>query len=413
MVNYERHILDNGLTLLLHGDRETPMVTVNTLYGVGARDERPERTGFAHLFEHLMFGGTKRYPEYDRVVERIGGESNAYTNNDYTNYYVTVPSGYLEQALDLEFDRMGGLDWSENRLAVQRRVVTEEYNQRYMNQPYGDVWLLLRPLCFKQSPYRWCTIGADIRHVAEATLEEVRGFFERWYRPDNAIMAIAGNIDCEKVLAMVSEFQLRGPFPQMGKASLDYAKEPEQAEERRLEVKRDVPSDALYRAYVMCGRTDADFVVYDIISDILASGKSSRMYKSLVRERQMFSELDAYVTGDAGEGLFVISGKLNAGVGMDEAEEAVDEELERLVTESVSDEDLRKVVSKYESTFVYSQYKVADRAAALCAYEWLGHTDWVNSEPQLYWRVTPDDVRRVAEKCFRRERRNSLRVLSV
>ena len=296
MIEFERHILDNGLTLLLHSDCETPMVTVNTLYGVGARVERPDRTGFAHLFEHLMFGGTLRYPEYDAAVETMGGESNAFTNNDYTNYYLTVPSGFLAEALDLEFDRMGGLDWSEERLAVQQRVVTEEYNQRYMNQPYGDAWLLLRPLCFKRSPYRWCTIGADIRHVAEATLDDVRCFFDRWYRPGNAIMAIAGNIDCAKVLEMIKNrgWGMRSDSdPNASFGSRNYLSEPVQTAERRMEVTRDVPSDALYKAYVMCGRTAPDFVACDMISDILSNGKRSRLYNSLVRERQLFSEINA------------------------------------------------------------------------------------------------------------------------
>lgn len=411
MIEFERHILDNGLTLLLHSDCETPMVTVNTLYGVGARDERPDRTGFAHLFEHLMFGGTLRYPEYDAAVETMGGESNAFTNNDYTNYYLTVPAGFLAEALDLEFDRMGGLDWSVERLAVQQRVVTEEYNQRYMNQPYGDAWLLLRPLCFKRSPYRWCTIGADIRHVAEATLDDVRIFFDRWYRPGNAIMAIAGNIDCAKVLEMIKNrgWGMRSDSdPNASFGSRNYLSEPVQTAERRMEITRDVPSDALYKAYVMCGRTDPDFVACDMISDILSNGKSSRLYNSLVRDRQLFSEINAYVTGDQSEGLFVVSGKLNDGVDIADGEKAVDAELERLVSEGVSEDDLGKVAGKYESTFVYSQYKVSDRALALCCYEWLGHTEWVNSEPELYWQVTPADIRRVAAGLFKKEKSNVL-----
>lgn len=414
MIDYEKHILADGLTLLLHSDSETPMVTVNTLYAVGARDENPNLTGFAHLFEHLMFGGTRRYPEYDTVVESMGGESNAFTNNDYTNYYITVPAGGLEQALDLEFDRMCGLDWSEKRLAVQQRVVTEEYNERYMNQPYGDAWLLLRPLCFKQSPYRWCTIGADIRHVAEATLDVVRDFFSRWYRPDNAIVAISGNIDCKRVFDMVSAMRSErnentAGIRQRGfHSDRRYVKEPVQCEERRMEVERDVPSDALYKAYLMCGRTEADFVACDMISDILSNGKSSRLYTSLVREQQLFSEINAYVTGDYGEGLFVVTGRLNEGVSLEDGEKAVDAVLEQLVNDGVTNEDLGKVAGKYESTFVFSQYKASDRALSLCYYEWLGHTDWVNNEPDLYWQVTADDIQRVARTLFRKENSNVL-----
>lgn len=412
MICYERHILDNGLTLLLHCDRETPMVTVNTLYGVGSRDENPDRTGFAHLFEHLMFGGTRRYPDYDSVVQMMGGESNAYTNNDYTNYYVTVPAGYIEQALDLELDRMGGLDWSDERLSVQQRVVTEEYNQRYMNQPYGDVWLLLRPLCFKQSPYRWCTIGADIRHVAEAKLDEVKAFFERWYRPDNAVMAVAGNIDCDKVLRLVSSHQSSVSSHQPS-VKRNCVKEPEQTEERRLEVTREVPSDALYMAYVMCGRTEADFVTCDVISDLLSNGKSSRLYRSLVVEKRIFSEVNAFVTGDMGEGLFVVKGVLAGDTRLEDAEAAVNVELRRMGEELVSAAELDKVVSKYESTFEYSQYKAADRAAALCCYEWMGHLDWLNDEPALYRKVTPAMVRSVAQRLFQPQRANVLWMKSM
>ena len=409
MVGYEKHIFDNGLTLILHHDGETPLVTVNTLYGVGSRNESPTRTGFAHLFEHLMFGGTKKYPDFDQAVECIGGESNAFTNNDYTNYYITAPSCYVERVLDIEFDRMCGLDWSEKRLAVQQRVVTEEYNQRYINQPYGDVWLLLRPLCFKQSPYRWCTIGADIRHVSEATLGDVRKFFDRFYQPCNAVMAIAGNIDIEQVYETMGRLY-PGIGGRTGKPFVqpDLEKEPPQTEARRLEVKRDVPSDALYRAYVMCGRTEKDFVAFDMISDILSNGKSSRLYEKLVRDKQLFSEINAYVTGDCGEGLFVVSGKTNSGVSHEAAERAVDDELERMATELASDDDLQKVASKFESTFVYSQYKASDRALALCCYEWLKHIDWVNNEPELYRQVTPADIRRVAERCFAKERSNTL-----
>ncbi len=421
MIEYEKYTLDNGLTLLLHSDSETPMVTVNTLYAVGARDENADCTGLAHLFEHLMFGGTVRYPDYDKVVETVGGESNAFTSNDYTNYYITVPAGYLEQALDLEFDRMRGLDWSEQRLAVQQRVVTEEYNQRYINQPYGDVMLLLRPLCFKRSPYRWCTIGADIRHVAEASLIEVRAFFDKWYRPENAVMALAGNFDCREALDLVSRFAMPESSMSGGARMLPlsenavfqyanriYATEPPQCGERRMEVTRDVPADALYKAYPMCGRTDADFVVCDMISDVLSNGKSSRLYNSLVRERQLFSEISAYVLGDRGEGLFVVSGRLNDGASLEDAERALDNELERLAVEGVSDDDLRKVAGKYESTFVFSHYKASDRALALCHFEWLGHIEWVNREPELYWKVSPEDVRRVAGEMFRKKNSNVL-----
>lgn len=401
MIRYQRHILDNGLRVILHRDTTTPLVTINMLYCVGSRNERPERTGFAHLFEHLMFGGTRQYPDFDRVVNELGGESNAFTNNDYTNYYITVPSENLEPALRLEADRMKG-DWDLQDdtwpvLDVQKRVVTEEYNQRYMNQPYGDVWMLLRPLCYKAHPYRWCTIGADIKHVQEATLDDVRHFFNQYYHPSNAILAIAGNIDETAVLKMVQETfgQIRRPRPAPAEP---LPQEPDQTAARRQEVSREVPNDALYKAWLMCDRHNPDFYAYDMISDVLSNGHSSRLYRRMVVEEQLFSEIDAYIMGDLDAGLFVISGKLNEGVSFDQAEQAIGEELQKLAEEPVSEHELEKVANKFENTFVYSQYKSNDRALSLCYYEMMGDIELVNHEPENYRKVSAQDLQRVAKR---------------
>lgn len=403
MVSHRKETLDNGLRVLLHRDDTTPLVTVNLLYCVGSRDERSDRTGFAHLFEHLMFGGTRRYPDFDRVVDDLGGESNAFTSNDYTNYYLTVPAQHLEQVLLLEADRMRG-EWDIegdhwNVLDVQKRVVTEEYNQRYMNQPYGDVWMLLRPLCYRQHPYRWCTIGADIRHVQEATVQDVRDFFDRYYLPSNAILAIAGNIDYVQTLQWVRQsfgtITRTTATPTNARRSFD---EPEQTEARRLEVRRNVPNNAFYKAWVMCDRWSADYYVYDMISDVLSNGHSSRLYQHLVLEQQLFSEINAYITGDLDKGLFVVSGKLCDGIRFEQAEKAVEEEIMQLQQTLVSEHELEKVANKFENNFVYSQYKTADRALSLCYYEMIGNIELTNSEPECYRRVTPDDIRRVATK---------------
>ena len=412
MIEFQRHTLDNGLRVLLHRDATTPLVTVNLLYCVGARDESPDRTGFAHLFEHLMFGGTRQYPDYDLVVDSLGGENNAFTNNDFTNYYLTVPAANLRQALLLEADRMRG-DWNIedghwNVLDVQRRVVTEEYNQRYINQPYGDVWMLLRPLCYKRHPYRWCTIGADIRHVQEATLQDVKPFFDRFYRPDNAILSIAGNIDLSEALSMVEE--AFGAIPRgSNPAPLDmrsriYPAEEPQHEARRLVADRPVPNDALYKAWVMCDRWDADFYAYDMLSDLLSNGHSSRLYRRAVQELGLFSEINAYITGDLGPGLFAVSGKLCDGVEFAQAEEVIDTEIARLCREAVTPEEVEKVANKYENTFLFSQYKANDRALSLGYYEMIGDPELVNEEPAHYRRTTAEDVMRVArtltaERC--------------
>ncbi len=412
MIDYKKYILSNGLTLLVMEDSSTPLVSVNTFYSVGARDENPSRTGFAHLFEHLMFGGTSEVPDFDRIVTEMGGESNANTNNDFTQYYITVPAQYLETALWLESDRMQNLDLSPKSLAVQQSVVTEEYNFRYINRPYGDMWLLMRPLCYKVHPYRWCTIGADIRHVQEATLNDVEAFFNKYYQPHNAIIAVAGNVKCDNVIRLVEKLfggigQARIPSHSADNKELHNCPvEPEQTEARFLEVERDVPADALYMAYPICGRVSNEMPATDLISDILSNGPSSRMYNMLVKERALFSELDAYITGDYDPGLFVIAGKIREDVSIDDARRGVEEELQRISSELVNEEELVKVINKYESTFCYSQYKTLDCAMGLCYYEWLGHPEWINDEPKLYRKVTPDDILRVASDIFRPTRQS-------
>lgn len=407
MVEYRKHILDNGLTVLTHEAWDTPLATVNTLYNVGSRDEEPQRTGFAHLFEHLMFGGTKRVPDFDRVVSSLGGDNNAYTNCDFTNYYITVPAEGLATALMLEADRMTDLDISQKALEVQQRVVTEEYNQRYRNQPYGDVWLLLRPLCYKVHPYRWPTIGADIRHVGEATLEEVRAFHERYYRPDNAIVAVAAPMTHDDQLKLVGEeFGKIIDARRLVKEPLPA--EPEQRERRELRVQRAVPTPMVYIVWPMWDHEDRRFRVCDLISDILGNGTSSRLYQRLVMERGLFVEADACISGDAGPGLMVMSGKVAEGVSTEEALAALREEARKLADEGVSDYELRKVQNKYENTFVYSQYRAADRAQALCYYTWLGDTDLVNREPEEYRRITAADIQKTAQELFVPQKENIL-----
>ena len=410
MISFSKKTLDNGLRVIIHRDSSTPLVTINILYQVGARNEREDRTGFAHLFEHLMFGGTRRYPDYDLEVDAMGGENNAFTNNDYTNYYLTVPAQHLEQALRLEADRMLG-DWdivndTWKVLDVQKRVVTEEYHQRYLNQPYGDVWMLLRPLCYKVHPYRWCTIGADIRHVQEATLQDVRDFFDRYYHPSNAILAIAGNVEEDKTLALVEQIfgKIRRPAP-MARAILP--QEPMQTQARRMEVERDVPNNAIYKAWMMCDRWSPDYYTYDMVSDVLSNGHSSRMYRRLVQEEGLFSEIDAYLTGELDPGLFVVSGKMQEGVTSERAERAIDEEIAKLQVQPISEKELEKVANKFENTFVYSQYKTADRAHNLCYFEMIGALELVNTEPECYRHVGTADLQRVAQ-CLTPERSSTL-----
>lgn len=415
MLDWRKYILNNGLTVLTHEAWDTPLATVNVLYNVGARDEDPNRTGFAHLFEHLMFGGTERVPDYDAVVSSLGGENNASTNNDITNYYVTLPVGGLQTALELEADRMNGLNLTQKSLEVQQKVVKEEYNQRYMNRPYGDVWLLLRPLCFTVSPYRWSTIGADIRHVEEATLEDVKNFHDRFYRPDNAILAIAAPLTHEEMVGMAERAfgtlllpRRRVDGDRCFAQERKYPQEPPQTAARKLEQFRDVPSDAVYMAWPMCDRFDADFQACDLISDILGSGHSSRLYRGMVSDGRLVSEADACITGDAGQGLLMVSAKVREGVNPEEVVDTIRKEVRNLTENTVDEYELGKVANRYESTFVFSQYKASDRAMGLCYYTWLGDTSLINLEPEAYHRVTPGGLRQAACKLFREENENVL-----
>lgn len=407
MVDYRKHTLHNGMTVLTHEAWDTPMATVSLLYGVGSRNENPHRTGFAHLFEHLMFGGTGRTPDFDGVVSSLGGDSNAFTNCDYTQYYITLPADGLATALALEADRMTGLDISQQALEVQQRVVTEEYHQRYMNRAYGDVWLHLRPLCYKVHPYRWPTIGADIRHVSEATLDDVHAFYSRYYRPSNAILAVAAPLPHDEQASLIdAAFSGIGdhdvpPMPPL-------PAEPLQTEARELHLQRQVPATKVYLAWHMCGQDERLFRACDLLTDVLGSGKSSRMHRHLVVERGLMSEADACISGEQGPGLLVLNGTMAPGADPEEGLAALRDEAARLTVERVGDYELTKVQNRYENTYVYSQYRAADRAMALCHYTWLGDTDLINREPDEYRRVSADDLLEAARSVFGIDKENRL-----
>lgn len=406
MIDFRKTTLSNGLTLLTHRDSSTSLVSVNILYDVGARDENPDHTGFAHLFEHLMFGGSANIPSFDQVADNAGAENNAFTTNDITNYYITLPAQFLETALWLESDRMNLLDFSEKSLSVQKNVVTEEYRQRYLNQPYGDLWLMLRPLAYKVHPYRWCTIGKDIAHVQNATLQEVEDFFFRYYRPNNAIIAIAGNIEHAEVQQLVEKWF--GGISRGADNNRCLPVEPEQTEARKEVVRRDVPASVIAKSYKMCNRLDPDYYVYDLISDILSNGKSSRMYNELVKNRRLFTKIDACITGDIDEGQFLVTGYLADGVSPEIADSAIVEQLQAIAEQPVDDLELQKVKNNVETTLLFSQYKSIDRAMRIAYFENLGDAAMANTETQLYDAVTPDRVMRVAQQAFQPQRCSTL-----
>ena len=306
MIPYKRHTLSNGLTVAVNRDRQSKLAAVNILYKVGARNEDPARTGFAHLFEHLMFRGTRDVPDFDLPVQMACGDNNAFTNNDYTDFYITLPKDNIETALWLEADRMTGLDISPEALETEKRVVIEEYKQRYLNQPYGDQGMLLRSLAYTLHPYRWATIGLTPDHVARATIDEVRTFYRRWYHPSNAILSVSADIDEERVFELAERYF--APIADTPSAAGPLPAEPEQTAERRLEVERDVPATAVTVAYPMGDRLSRDFYLGDMASDILSGGDSARLYERLVKRDRLFSSVNAYITGDVDPGLFVLTG---------------------------------------------------------------------------------------------------------
>lgn len=401
MLQINRHILSNGLRLVHSQDASTQMVALNVLYNVGARDENPEHTGFAHLFEHLMFGGSVNIPDYDAPLQLAGGENNAWTNNDITNYYLTVPRQNVETGFWLESDRMLSLDFSERSLEVQRGVVMEEFKQRCLNQPYGDVGHLLRPLAYRVHPYQWPTIGKELSHIANATLEEVKDFFFRFYAPNNAVLAVTGNISFEEAVSLTEKWF--GPIPRREVPLRQLPKEPVQTGERRQVVERNVPLDSLFMAYHMCDRLDADYYAFDILSDILSNGRSSRLNQHLVQEKQLFSSIDAYISGTIDAGLFHISGKPAAGVSLEEAETAVREELNELQTALVQEHELEKVKNKFESTQIFGNINYLNVATNLAWFELNGQSEDMEKEVERYRAVTADRLKAVAQTAFREE----------
>ncbi|HEX8018490.1 pitrilysin family protein [Mucilaginibacter sp.] len=406
MVKFNRFTLDNGLRVIVHEDNTTPMAVLNILYDVGARDEDPEQTGFAHLFEHLMFGGSVNIPVYDEPLQRVGGENNAFTSNDITNYYITLPSANLETAFWLESDRMLSLAFSEKSLEVQRNVVIEEFKQRYLNQPYGDVWLKLRPLVYKTHPYRWATIGKTIKHIEDARIEDVKAFFKKHYNPQNAIMVVGGNITTEQVKELSEKWF--GAIPAGEKYHRNLPQEAEQQEARRETVTAKVPLNDVYIAFQMGTRTDDDYYVVELLSDVLSRGNSSRLYKSLIKEKQIFSEVHAYITGSLDKGMFVLEGKPLEGISIEQAEAALWEELEKIKAEEIPADELTKVQNKTESTMIFSEMSLLDKAMNLASFELLGDADLINHETARYLAVSAAQVKEQANKLFRKDNSSTL-----
>jgi predicted Zn-dependent peptidase len=398
MIKFDKFTLDNGLRVIVHEDNSTPIVAVNLVYDVGARDEDPGKTGFAHLFEHLMFGGSKHIESFDEPLQNAGGQNNAFTSNDITNYYCTLPVQNIETAFWLESDRLDSLAFTPKSLEVQRSVVIEEFKQRYLNQPYGDIWLLLRPLAYDVHPYKWATIGKEVKHIEDATMEDVKAFFYKHYGPQDAILSISGDISTKKVKPLVEKWF--GPIEKREKHKRNLQKEPQQTKLKKLTVERDVPSDAIYLAFKMGNRLEKSYYIADVISDILSRGESSRLYRKLVKENPSFTDINAYISGSLDEGLFIVSGKPKKGVSLDEAYHIIRKELDLLQQEECSEVELTMVKNKIESTTVFSEMSVLNKAMGLGYYELLGDANLINEEEANYHSITAKELINEASTLF-------------
>ncbi len=406
MLQFERFTLSNGLRVLVHIDKATPMAAMNILYDVGARDEDTSRTGFAHLFEHLMFGGSVNIPEYDEPLQMAGGENNAYTTNDITNYYIQLPLKNMETAFWLESDRMLSLAFSEKSLDVQIKVVSEEFKEHYLNKPYGDAWHQLRVLAYKTHPYRWPTIGENLKQIEDAKLEDVKAFFHKHYTPVNAILCVAGNVTTDQVKTLAEKWF--GNIPSGEKYVRHLPAEPIQESARTQTLYADVPLDALYKAWHMSGRLTAPYYAADLITEIMGSGFSSRLYQRLVKEEQLFSNIACYHTGSLDPGLIVVEGKVREGKNIEAANEAVEKEIAKLVAEGVTDSELQKSKNKIEAMIAFEDMTLLSRANNLAFYELIGDAALINDEWTKYQAVTTESLQQTAKEIFRAGNCNTL-----
>lgn len=410
MIKFEETVLKNGLKVIVHEDAATTMAAVNILYKVGSRDEDIQQTGFAHLFEHFMFEGSKNIPEFDTPLQNAGGENNAFTSTDITNYYDILPANNLETAFWLESDRMLSLAFDEESLNTQKNVVMEEFKEHYINQPYGDVWHKMCALAYKVHPYQWPVIGLNLQHIEQVKMQSAKDFFFKYYRPNNAVLVVGGNVKATEVFALAEKWF--GEIPSGEKITRNLPKEPIQNEERVLEVKADVPVHSIYKAYKIGTRNSADFYATDLLRDILSNGDSSRLYRQLVKEEKLFSSISAYGTDSIDEGLLLVEGKLSKDVSMDVAESAIEKVLHEMTQEKISDDELEKVKNKIEAYMTFSEVNVLNRVMNLAYFEMLGNAADVNNEAAKYRAVTAEQMQAAATKVFRKENCNTIRYFS-
>lgn len=401
MISFEKKVLSNGLTVIVHPDNSTPLVAVNVLYKVGSRDEDPAHTGFAHLFEHLMFSGSKNIKDFDLPIQMAGGENNAFTNADYTNFYNILPAENIETALWIESDRMANLIIDQQSLDVQKKVVVEEFKETCLNKPYGDVWHNLSSLVYRNHSYRWPTIGIDFSHIEQSKLEDVKSFYDRFYQPSNAILVVAGGITTELGFELVEKWF--GDIKSKKTIKKKLPQEPKQESKRKLIHKSDIPVLSVYKAYHMADRAHQDYYTCDLLSDILANGRSSRLIQRLHKEQKLFNEIDAYITGSFDPGLFIIEGKPNNGTSAEILLDSIQGELNIICEEKVSEEEFTKVKNNVESSLIFSEVNILNKAISLAYFEYLSKAENINDESKKYQQITRDDIYRVANEIFREE----------
>ncbi len=405
-IKFSRRVLSNGLSVIFHQDKYSPLAAINILYNVGAKDEEPDKTGFAHLFEHLMFGGSVNIPSFDTPLQKAGGENNAFTNNDFTNYYITLPKENIETALWLESDRMMELNFSESSLNVQKKVVIEEFNQRYLNQPYGDISLLFRPLCYTTHPYRWPTIGMDISHIENAALNDVRDFFYRHYNPQNAILVISGDFEANLIFDLTEKWF--GGIRRSHTYKRQLPAEPTQNKARRLVVERKVPHHCITISFPMSNRLHEDYFTWDLLSDLLSHGNSSRLPLKLVREQQIFSDIEAYISGSIDEGQFIIHGDILPGISCEAAENAIWAELEKLKKNEISENEMKKLINQAETSNIFRNIGILSKAMNLGYYEMLGNAEMINLEIQNYLKINSENIQQLASEHLITSRSSTL-----
>ena len=400
-LQFQRHILSNGLRLIVHEDPSTPLASCNVVYRVGSRDEHPEMTGMAHLFEHFMFTGSKNIADFDAQLQSVGAINNAYTTQDITHYYITLPAVNIEHALWLESDRMMELAFQQEKLDIQKHVVIEEFKENFLNRPYGDMWLLYNQFYFQKHPYQWLPIGKEISHIEKVSMEDMKNFFYRFYRPNNAVLTLSGNVHFEKIVPLVEKWF--GPIPAGPALERKFPQEDLPTQHRMYEVKRNVPADMLFKGWPTCGRLDADFYAYDMLSDLFGSGQSSYLYKKFVMDEAVFTDISAYITGTLDPGVFIIGGRPAEGVSIEEADQKLNDFLYKLPENSVNSHDLQKVKNRVESLILQNDIKIEDRSSSLAVAECFSCAEDFNDETQRYFAVTEEQINTLCNKMFRQE----------